>query len=176
MTLNWYVRCRLAVGNTAHTRVQEDLQRNPLKLEPKDDRPVTASDPPVGSPGQVSPAPPPAPQIGTPSVPSDPIVPRDVDLPKKAGESTTRQVRLLFISNYSISHGIVGCYQDESTGLSNNIQRVKIEPERTGWAKLYDLVRQFDKDRVEDIRDDIDTLLVFVSSCVLHSNFLTYSP
>ena len=38
-----------------------------------------------------------------------------------------------------------------------------MEPERTGWAKLYDLVRQVDKDRVEDIRDDIDTLLVFVS-------------
>ncbi|KAK7684418.1 hypothetical protein QCA50_012365 [Cerrena zonata] len=51
--------------------------------------------------------------------------------------------------------------KDESTGLLNSVQRVKIEPERTGWAKLYDLVRQFDKDRVEDIRDDIDTLLVF---------------
>ena len=45
----------------------------------------------------------------------------------------------------------------------DKVHRVRIEPERTGWAKLYDLVRQVDKDRVEDIRDDIDTLLVFVS-------------
>ncbi|KAK7684420.1 hypothetical protein QCA50_012367 [Cerrena zonata] len=36
-----------------------------------------------------------------------------------------------------------------------------IELERTGWAQLYDLVRRFDKDRVEDVKEDIDLLLVF---------------
>ena len=44
----------------------------------------------------------------------------------------------------------------------NKIQRVRVEPERTGWARLYDLVRQVDKDRVADVKEDIDTLLVFV--------------
>ena len=41
--------------------------------------------------------------------------------------------------------------------------RVRLESERTGWARLYDLVRQVDKDRVADVKEDIDTLLVFVS-------------
>ena len=54
--------------------------------------------------------------------------------------------------------------QGSSKDEADKVHRVRIEPERTGWAKLYDLVRQVDKDRVEDIRDDIDTLLVFVSS------------
>ena len=44
----------------------------------------------------------------------------------------------------------------------DNVRRVRVEPERTGWAKLYDLIRQFDKDRVADVKEDIDTLLVFV--------------
>ena len=52
--------------------------------------------------------------------------------------------------------------QGSSKDEADKVHRVRIEPERTGWAKLYDLVRQVDKDRVEDIRDDIDTLLVFV--------------
>ena len=54
--------------------------------------------------------------------------------------------------------------QDGPKDEVDRVHRVRMEPERTGWAKLYDLVRQVDKDRVEDIRDDIDTLLVFVSS------------
>ena len=45
----------------------------------------------------------------------------------------------------------------------DKVQRVRIEPERTGWARIYDLVRQVDKDRVADMKEDIDTLLVFVS-------------
>lgn len=89
------------------------------------------------------------------------------------GDKYTHKVRLFRIPNYSISNGSVICNQGESTGQVNNVQRVLIEYDRTGWAKLYDLVRQFDKDRVEDIRDDIDTLLVFVSSRVLRANFLT---
>lgn len=55
--------------------------------------------------------------------------------------------------------------QNESTPekQEDKVQRVQIEPERAGWARLYDLVRQKDKDRVEDVKEDIDTLLVFVS-------------
>ena len=34
---------------------------------------------------------------------------------------------------------------------TNRSQRVRVEPERTGWARIYGLVRQVDKDRVGDI-------------------------
>ena len=54
--------------------------------------------------------------------------------------------------------------QDSAKGEHGKVQRVRIEPERRGWEKLYGLVRQVDQDRMEDIRDEIDTLLVFVSS------------
>ena len=53
--------------------------------------------------------------------------------------------------------------KDGSKEETNRSQRVRVEPERTGWARLYDLVRQVDKDRVADVKEDIDTLLVFVS-------------
>ena len=49
--------------------------------------------------------------------------------------------------------------------MDNKVQRVRIEPERTGWARMYDLVREYDKNRVVDNKEDIDTLLVFVSLC-----------
>ena len=45
----------------------------------------------------------------------------------------------------------------------DKVQRVQIDPERGGWARLWNLTRQFDKDRVEGIKEDIDALLVFVS-------------
>lgn len=41
---------------------------------------------------------------------------------------------------------------------------MRIDEERTGWAKLSDLIHHKDKDRVEDVKEDIDTLLVFVGS------------
>ena len=47
--------------------------------------------------------------------------------------------------------------------MDNKVHRVRIEPERTGWARLYDLVQEFDKNRIVDNKEDIDTLLVFVS-------------
>ena len=47
--------------------------------------------------------------------------------------------------------------------MNDRIYHVQVEPERTGWARMYDLVRQVDKDRVTDSKEDIDTLLVFVS-------------
>ncbi|KAK7693017.1 hypothetical protein QCA50_002582 [Cerrena zonata] len=43
----------------------------------------------------------------------------------------------------------------------DKVHRVKIEPDRTGWARLSDLIRQYDRDRVEDVKEDIDTILVF---------------
>ncbi|KAK7685562.1 hypothetical protein QCA50_011429 [Cerrena zonata] len=39
--------------------------------------------------------------------------------------------------------------------------RVQIEPERTGWARLSDLIRRYDQRRIHDAKEDIDTLLVF---------------
>ena len=47
--------------------------------------------------------------------------------------------------------------------MDNKVQRVRIETECTGWARMYDLVREYDKNRVVDNKEDIDTLLVFVS-------------
>ena len=47
--------------------------------------------------------------------------------------------------------------------MDEKVQRVRIEPERTGWAKIHDLVREVDKTRIVDNKEDIDTLLVFVS-------------
>lgn len=58
------------------------------------------------------------------------------------------------------------------------MQRVLIEPDRTGWARISDMVHKYDEDRIKDVKEDIDTLLVFVSRfiptpcCVLHR--LTY--
>ena len=46
------------------------------------------------------------------------------------------------------------------------MQRVRVEAERTGWARLYDLVGEFDKNRISDNKEDIDTLLVFVSPVI----------
>ena len=42
------------------------------------------------------------------------------------------------------------------------MQRVRIEPERTGWARISDLLRQNDEMAVQDVKEDIDSLLVFV--------------
>ena len=61
---------------------------------------------------------------------------------------------------------LVDLVQNNFKGTDDNIHRVRIEPERTGWARIYDLVRQFDKDRVIDVKEDIDTLLVFVSPLI----------
>lgn len=48
---------------------------------------------------------------------------------------------------------------------------MQIEPERKGWARLADLVRSHDKERIEDVKEDIDTLLVFVSPFVVPQLF-----
>ncbi|CAL1716593.1 unnamed protein product [Somion occarium] len=43
----------------------------------------------------------------------------------------------------------------------DGVQRVQVEPERTGWARIADMVRKYDEDKIKDVKEDIDTLLVF---------------
>ena len=63
--------------------------------------------------------------------------------------------------------------QDGPNNTDDKIHRVRIEPERTGWARMYDLVREVDKTRIVDNKEDIDTLLVFVSLYISLSSILT---
>ncbi|KAK7677460.1 hypothetical protein QCA50_019573 [Cerrena zonata] len=51
--------------------------------------------------------------------------------------------------------------KDTSPSTEDKVHRVKIEPDRTGWGRISDLIRQYDRARVEDVKEDIDTLLVF---------------
>ena len=60
--------------------------------------------------------------------------------------------------------------QDGPNNTDDKVQRVRIEPERTGWARMYDLVREVDKTRIVDNKEDIDTLLVFVSLYIASSS------
>ena len=41
--------------------------------------------------------------------------------------------------------------------------RVRLESERIGWARLFDLYQKYDQERAQDVKEDIDMLLVFVS-------------
>ena len=60
--------------------------------------------------------------------------------------------------------------QNGPNDTDDKVQRVRIEPERTGWARMYDLVREVDKTRIVDNKEDIDTLLVFVSLYIASSS------
>ncbi|KAK7677458.1 hypothetical protein QCA50_019571 [Cerrena zonata] len=51
--------------------------------------------------------------------------------------------------------------RDPSPNTEDRVHRVRIESDRTGWGRLSDRIRQYDRDRVEDVKEDIDTLLVF---------------
>ena len=46
--------------------------------------------------------------------------------------------------------------------MSKGIQRVLLEPDRVGWAKISDNIRKYDEERVADVKEDIDALLVLV--------------
>ena len=61
--------------------------------------------------------------------------------------------------------------QDSSNNMDDKVHRVRIEPERTGWARIHDLVREYDKNRIIDNKEDIDTLLVFVSTVLISLRF-----
>ena len=53
--------------------------------------------------------------------------------------------------------------------MNDKVQRVQIEPGRIGWARLADLVRLKHTEKVTDMKEDIDTLLVFVSILLLQT-------
>ena len=50
------------------------------------------------------------------------------------------------------------------------IQKVQIEPDRKGWARLADMYYKYDEDKIRDAKEDIDTLLVFVR--ISYSRFI----
>ncbi|KAK7677479.1 hypothetical protein QCA50_019592 [Cerrena zonata] len=50
--------------------------------------------------------------------------------------------------------------QAASSNTEDKVHRVKVESDHTGWGRISDLIRQYDRDRVEDVKEDIDTLLV----------------
>ena len=47
------------------------------------------------------------------------------------------------------------------------IQKVQIEPDRKGWARLADMYHKYDEDKIRDAKEDINTLLVFVRISLL---------
>jgi hypothetical protein len=52
----------------------------------------------------------------------------------------------------------------ESTPHSSPDVRYVLSGQPTGWAAMAQTVRAYDEDKVKDSKEDIDTLLVFVSS------------
>ena len=53
------------------------------------------------------------------------------------------------------------------------IQKVQIEPDRKGWARLADMYHKYDEDKIRDAKEDIDTLLVFVRVAILPSHLVS---
>ena len=49
---------------------------------------------------------------------------------------------------------------DDSTG---GIQTVQVVGQPTGWAAMAEDIRKYDEDKIKECRDDIDTLMTFVS-------------
>ena len=47
------------------------------------------------------------------------------------------------------------------------IQRVQVEPDRKGWARLADMYYKYDEDKIRDAKEDINILLVFVRISLL---------
>ena len=47
------------------------------------------------------------------------------------------------------------------------IQKVQIEPNRKGWARLADMYHKYDEDKIRNGKEDINTLLVFVRISLL---------
>ncbi|KAK7678315.1 hypothetical protein QCA50_018663 [Cerrena zonata] len=48
-----------------------------------------------------------------------------------------------------------------SKSANEKVQRVRLESEHIGWARLSDLYYKYDQARIQDVKEDIDTLLVF---------------
>ena len=58
-------------------------------------------------------------------------------------------------------HVSLNVYQKRTT--TDEVYRVRLESERIGWARLFDLYQKYDQERAQDVKEDIDMLLVFVS-------------
>ena len=85
---------------------------------------------------------------------------------------TEKQVPKVSLASSTISaHRSAFFNQDGPNNTDDKVHRVRIEPERTGWARMYDLVREYDKNRIIDNKEDIDTLLVFVSPALVSFRF-----
>ena len=50
------------------------------------------------------------------------------------------------------------------------IQKVEIEPNRKGWARLADMYYKYDEDKIRNAKEDINTLLVFVRVTIFRSH------
>ena len=79
------------------------------------------------------------------------------------GETEKQILKVSLASCIISAHNLPLFIQDGPNNMDEKVQRIRIEPERTGWARMYDLVREVDKTRIVDNKEDIDTLLVFVS-------------
>ena len=91
---------------------------------------------------------------------NDSCVETEKQIPKVSPASSIISARSLALS-----------VQDGPNNTDDKVHRVRIEPERTGWARMYDLVREYDKTRIIDNKEDIDTLLVFVSLVLVSLHF-----
>ena len=88
-----------------------------------------------------------------------------------SGESEKQIPKVSVASSMNSARSLPLSIQDGPNNTDDNVQRVRIEPERTGWARMYDLVREYDKNRIINNKEDIDTLLVFVSSTLVPLHF-----
>ena len=89
--------------------------------------------------------------------------PPSQDVNEDSGETEKQAPKVSMASSINGARSLPLSIQDGPNNTDDNVQRVRIEPERTGWARMYDLVREYDKNRITDNKEDIDTLLVFVS-------------
>ena len=90
--------------------------------------------------------------------------PKDVPFPTlQLDDAFFETDRLLLLRNL-LTDSIV---EANTQGLDEGVHRVHVELELSGWARLYGLTSQLDKDRVAVTEEDIDTLLVVVGSTSL---------
>ncbi|KAK7677462.1 hypothetical protein QCA50_019575 [Cerrena zonata] len=100
------------------------------------------------------------PQVGSPQA-----LQAAPTLPPKPQETEAEAVPAVAASLRDEQHQTGERYPPKDTDTSpkteDKVHRVKIESDRTGWGRISDLLRQYDRARVEDVKEDIDTLLVF---------------
>ena len=88
------------------------------------------------------------------------------------GSSHKGYVFLVALSSFgSIFKPYLLIIRTQGASQTRYIQRVQIEPDRKGWTGLVDMYREYDEMRIKDVKEDIDTLLVFVRNRSLGSFF-----